>query len=168
MAAEVSPSGQDGDDQETTIHEPSDYDYQPTLDEGQGRVFSRLQRIEHRSGPMPDGAEMMRYKQVDDSLPGSIVAMAQDEQRHRHAMEKLALEGSLKETRLGQVLGFSIAAFVLILSGVMALAGHPVLAGILAGIDVVGLAAVFLGTHYVQRTANSGGEQPEQEDPPVS
>lgn len=149
MGAEVASSGKDED--ENQIHEPSEYG-QPQLDEGGRKVFRQAHYYEERSGPMPDGAEMLRYKQVDESLPMAIVQMAQDEQRHRHEMESKALQGSLDETKRGQLLGFSIAGFVLLLSGVMAVVGFPILAGILAGIDVVGLAAVFLGVRYVQRS----------------
>lgn len=161
MDAELESSSED----EGEIHEPSDYEYQPPLDEGAQSVFRQAHYYERRSGPMPDAVEMMRYKQVDETLPASIVNMARGEQSQRHEMERMALQGSLDETKRGQLLGFSIAAFVLLLSGVMAVAGFPVLAGILAGIDVVGLAAVFLGVRYVQKSEEPDSAEAQEPDP---
>ena len=96
----------------------------------------------------------MGYKYVDESLPMAILEMAQKEQQHRHAMDRLELTESVSVTKRGQVLGAGIAISVLVLAGVLALMGQPILAGIMAGIDVVGLAAVFVGTRALQKETN--------------
>ena len=97
--------------------------------------------------------------------------MAKAEQAHRHEMNRAEMQlvkeeisGRVKTARTGQWLGFGIAALVLVVSGLMALTGHEVLAGILAGVDVIGLAAVFVGTRIVQRSSPENKDEDQQPD----
>lgn len=164
MGAEVEelPEEFDEDAVEGTIH---DQQQQPPAAHGAFR------RIETRSGPLPDAQELARYREVDEDFPREILEMAKAEQAHRHEMNRAEmqlvkedLQGRLKTARTGQWLGFGIAALVLVLSGIMALTGHEVLASILAGVDVIGLAAVFVGTKIVQRATPDAREADDTEE----
>lgn len=115
---------------------------------------------------MPDAAELARYKEVDEYFPREILEMAKAEQAHRHEMNRAEIQlvkedmnGRLQTARSGQRYGFGVAALVLCLSGVMALTGHEILASILAGVDVIGLAAVFVGTKIMQRATPDAREE---------
>lgn len=134
-------------DEDSAVGEIDDA-YQPKLDEGS--VSPVFRSVRHHRGPMPSAEELMGYKYVDPTLPKSILEMAQKEQDHRHSMDRQELTEAVAVTKRGQILGVSIAAGVLILAGILALMGQPILAGIMAGLDVVGLAAVFVGTSKAQ------------------
>lgn len=93
-------------------------------------------------------------RSIDELIPGSaerILAMAEREQEHRHAMDarqtdiiEKDLDHNHDVTKRGQRYGLWISAFVIIISAILALTGHPEIAAILAGVDLVGLAAVFV------------------------
>lgn len=167
-----------GDIEETS--KPEEEAFEGTIDEDQPHQprHRTISKFESRSGPLPDAAELARYKAIDEDLPRQILAMAKAEQTHRHNMDHAELDlvrDDMKErssvTRNGQWLGFGIAALVLVVSAVMALTGHEVLATVLAGIDIIGLAAVFVGTKVVQRKArdepssdDAENSDPERED----
>lgn len=123
------------------------------------RVFAQI-----TSGPLPSAAEMQKYKDVDPELPRLIFDMAQTEQKHRHAMEGQEQEKAYeavhknqedrrKAVSQGQILGFVVAVVVLGLSAFMAWLGFETFALVLAGIDVVGLAAVFVSSYRSSRGA---------------
>lgn len=142
-----------------------------TIHDQPAPAHGAFRRIETRSGPLPDAAELARYREVDESFPREILAMAKAEQAHRHEMNRAEmqvvkedLQGRMQTARTGQWLGFGIAALVLVLSGIMALTGHEVLASILAGVDVIGLAAVFVGTKIVQRSTQDAREADDAAD----
>lgn len=134
-------------------------------------AHAAIRRIETRSGPLPDAEELARYREIDESLPREILEMAKAEQAHRHEINRSEMQlvkdemsGRFRQVRTGQWLGFGIAGLVLALAAVMALTGHEVLAGIMAGVDVIGLAAVFVGTKMVQRSSPDKDEEQPTED----
>ena len=88
------------------------------------------------------------YNEYERALPGSaerILVMAEKEQNHRIAWEETALGTSVRETKLGQWLGFFIAVTCIGAAIFLAVNGHDVVAGIALGISAVGLVGRFLG-----------------------
>lgn len=127
-------------------------------------VFAR-----HTTGPLPSGSEMHEYMQIDPELPRLIFDMARDEQKHRHAIETAEQHKSYEAVyknqdnarqvaKRGQLLGFGIAVIVLGLAALMAVLGFPTLAAILAGIDVIGLAAVFVSSYRTSQETTDIGD----------
>lgn len=110
---------------------------------------------ETHQGPLPPARTLAGYEKV---LPGAaerVMQMAEKEQAHRHEMQKQhqqkdlelqskAITEQLEINKTGQKYGFHIAIAVLLLAGLMAIMGHEAVALTLVGIDVVGLAAVFV------------------------
>ena len=97
------------------------------------------------SGPLPPPA---MYSEYERALPGSaerILVMAEKEQNHRIAWEETALGASVRETKLGQWLGFFIAVACIGAAIFLAVNGRDVVAGIALGISAVGLVGRFLG-----------------------
>lgn len=126
----------------------------------------------HTSGPLPSGAEMREYQLVDPELPRLIFDMAETEQKHRHRLEMNEQQKSYEAiyknqedgrqtAKRGQLLGFGIAVIVLGLAALMAVLGFPTLAVILAGVDVVGLAAVFVSSYKMTKRL----DDPDDHDP---
>lgn len=121
-------------------------------------VLKAMVISEMHQGPLPPAQAMADYERV---LPGAaerILLMAEREQSQRHETQKEQLNQNkqmvasyMKQDTLGKWMGFIIAMSVLILACVMALLGHEGLAVVLAGLDLVGLAAVFVVGRVLSR-----------------
>ncbi|WP_299928964.1 DUF2335 domain-containing protein [uncultured Nocardioides sp.] len=133
------------------------------------RALRRTVRVSTtHSGPLPS-AEYLRS--IDRIVPGSaerILAMAEREQQHRHTMDSRQADIIEKDvdhnydvTKRGQRYGLWISAFVIVIAAILALTGHPEIAAILAGVDLVGLAAVFV----IGRLVRPGDGAAEGQDP---
>lgn len=99
---------------------------------------------EAMAGPLPSPTLLAQYDQVMPGLAERIVSMAEREQAHRHAIDHLEVEQPYRIARTGQRLAFSVTAMVLGVAVLLAILGHVTLAAIIAGIDVVTLAGLFL------------------------
>lgn len=121
-------------------------------------VLKAMVISEMHQGPLPPAQAMADY---DSVLPGAaerILLMAEREQSQRHETQKEQLNQNkqmlasyMRQDTLGKWMGFIIAISVLLLACLMAVLGHEVLAGILAGLDLVGLAAVFVVGRVLSR-----------------
>lgn len=85
-------------------------------------------RYEGYSGPVPPPEMVERYQTVIPSGGERLLAMAEDESRHRRDMERRQLRASVATHALGQVLGF-ILALAVILAGVWLIDRDHSLAG---------------------------------------
>ena len=93
---------------------------------------------------MPHPDIISGYERV---LPGSaerIFSMAEREQKFRHATQEGALTGAVKRDRRGQWMGFIITMCVLLIASIFAYLGNTLFAGTLIGLDLLGLATVFV------------------------
>lgn len=96
------------------------------------------------SGPLPPPSMYAGYNEV---LPGSaerILSMAEKEQEHRINWEDRALETTARETALGQWLGFATGLACIASSIYLAMNDNQWVAGILAGVSVLGLVKKFI------------------------
>ena len=168
---------EESDADETQAHELESQDHSTHTDEEIQQELAeilpedtetreRVSRLiaRHTSGPIPSGSEMHEYALVDPELPRLIFDMAKAEQDHRHGLETSRQTSSFQiynKTRedkrataaRGQWLGFIVCIVVLGLSALMAVLGQATLAVILAGVDVVGLAAVFVNSSISARAS---------------
>lgn len=97
-----------------------------------------------RSGPLPTPAELAQYGEVDASYPERIVRMAELEQQKRHDQTDRALAVSETIALRGQAFGFTIAALALVATCTLAYLDSHAAAGIVGGLDIAALAAVFV------------------------
>ena len=103
------------------------------------------------SGPYPPPQLLRGY---EDVLPGSadrIIKMAEEQQRHRHHLEKTTVEGAGKRAHQGLWLGFVISLVVLGLGTAVILLGHEAAGATIMSVDVVALAGVFVYGRREQR-----------------
>jgi uncharacterized membrane protein len=96
------------------------------------------------SGPLPPPAVLQAYDDMSPGLADRIVAMAEREQEHRHNLEDRAFNEDSKLGKRGQILAFIIAFAGLVAAVILGLTGQPVVAGIIASLDLVTLVTVFL------------------------
>lgn len=84
------------------------------------------------------------YRGYNEVLPGSaerILRMAEKEQDHRIGWEDEALSQTSQQGHLGLWLGFAIAVASLVTSGLLAMNGHDLVAGIIGCTGIAGAAA---------------------------
>lgn len=118
------------------------------------------------SGPLPHPAILERLGQIDPEFPRRVFDLVEQEQSHRHEVEKERLAAAVTDTtaarrerRLGQWLGFAIMIGGL---GVIVYAvaqAQPWVAAAVGGVYVLGL--VFVGSERA-RTALAERAQPEE------
>jgi len=133
-------------------------------------VFRSMMISEMHQGPLPPARTLAGYEKV---LPGAaerVVRMAEIEQEHRHAMQKQQQEKSLELQKTavnaqisidktGQLYAFIIAMAILVISAILAFLGHEGIASVLVGVDMVGLAAVFITGKIVGQKSNSENDE---------
>lgn len=112
---------------------------------------SILVQQESWSGPLPPPDVLLEYNFVENGAE-RIFKMAERQSEHRMRMEDKALDSDNSILTRGQWFGLVAALAVLGLAGYMAFLGATWEAAAVAGIDVVGLAAVFVYSRLNRRT----------------
>jgi uncharacterized membrane protein len=102
------------------------------------------------SGPIPPPEQLSNYP---DDARQVILAMAQNEQNHSHAMNEKALNGAISKDRLGQYIGGSIAIVGLVAAAWIA-QYSAVAAGIIATLDLFGMVALFVAPRLLENRQN--------------
>ncbi len=96
------------------------------------------------SGPLPPPEVLKRFEEV---VPGSaerIIKMAEGQFVHRTALEKKVIDSDIARSKLGQILGFTIAIIGLVCSVVISIYGNQIAGTILGVGTLVSLVSVFM------------------------
>ena len=75
---------------------------------------SASMEVTQHSGPIPDPQTLGLYGEIQPDLPNRIMAMAEDQLKHRHWMEKNAMTSDSRRAYAGIIAGtlFSLARCV--------------------------------------------------------
>lgn len=73
-----------------------------------------------------------------------IVQMAKDEQAHCHRIVERAVDANIASDRRDQYLAATIAVVGLVIAGMVAIAGRPWAAGVIAVSDLAGVVGLFV------------------------
>ncbi len=93
--------------------------------------------------------------------------MAENEQAHRHAIERIETGEPFRLARRGQMLALSVVVLILVFASFLAIIGHPYLAATVVGIDLLGLVIVFItGQSTRPAEPSEPAVEPEAEQPP--
>ena len=96
------------------------------------------------SGPFPPPSVIEKY---EDMVPGAadrILKMTENQTAHRIEIEKIVIRGDSTRSYLGLIFGF-ILSMAVISGGIYLVAnGHDWAGGVLIGLDLIGLASVFV------------------------
>jgi len=133
--------------------------------------------MEQFTGPLPPPDIMRAYGAVDPSFPERIMAMAEREQAHAHAMDAeehglVRFDVGARWKATGRGSQYGLAALVAILIAALACVFHgAVAAGTALGLgDVAAIVAVFVWQRPPDLSGPSGrgaeGEQPRVEPQP--
>ena len=124
-----------------------------------GEVAWRRERVlvaaEFTDGPLPSGTELKRYREADPEAPRIILEEFRAESRHRRHVEREIVTGESRRADRGQVFALAIIMLGLSLSAILVLDGHDLAGGLIGGIDLLGMAALFL----------TGGALPRDREP---
>ena len=95
-------------------------------------------------GPIPPPADLRQYEEVAPGSAERILTMAEKQLEHRHRLESTIVGGNSKRSYLGLAAGFVLSAMI-IGGGIYLISnGHDWAGASLIGINVVGLAGVFV------------------------
>jgi uncharacterized membrane protein len=105
------------------------------------------------TGPLPSPELFARYGEVLPEAPERILKMAENEQGHRHNIEKWIVRGDTIRSYLGVICAFAIVIYTLYLGTNLIYAGHVWQGSIFAGTGLVALAAAFIYGTRAQKEA---------------
>lgn len=117
--------------------------------------ITRFQRIESSySGPIPPPDLLERYEKTSPNAAHRIIAMAENEAKHRHKSELILLTAGVKdqkaerqERRIGQICGTIICFLILAAGTIIAVFGNaPVTGGSIITATLVAIAGIFFYT----------------------
>ena len=107
-----------------------------------GTMVAMEQRM--YSGPLPPADEIAVYEQTCKGAADRIISMAEKSLSNRITNEQFIIKEEAKQVGRGQIFGFVLALFFGVIAFALGLQGHDVLAGIIAGSDIVALAIIFV------------------------
>jgi len=116
---------------------------------------------QEREGPLPSGRELKRYREADPSAPRIILHEFRAESRHRRHLEREIVAGESRRADRGQLFALVIILVGLTISAFLIQGGHDMAGGFIAGMDLLGMAALFL-TSAVAMRENEPAKKPEQ------
>lgn len=96
------------------------------------------------SGPIPHPETLQAYNLVVSGAAERIIAMAESEAAHLHAMEKAVLEAHKSEVKTGQWMAFVLAIIAIGAAVYLSIIGAYWVAGIIGGSTAVAIVASFI------------------------
>lgn len=105
------------------------------------------------AAPLPPPSLLLDYDQVVRDGAERILSMAEKQADHRMRMEAAEVSSDHTLAKRGQWIGMAVVLAVLVLAGYLAYLGATTAAAVVAGTDVVGLAAVFVYGSIRRRTS---------------
>jgi uncharacterized membrane protein len=123
-------------------------------------VVHHEQQVQSFSGPLPHPEILRQFEQVSPGAADRIITMAEQQSFHRRELEKKVIESDVTRSRLGQILGFIIAIFGLVVSAVIAVYGNAIAGTILGVGTIASLVGVFM---YGTNTRKTEREEKDEE-----
>jgi uncharacterized membrane protein len=96
------------------------------------------------SGPLPSPDMMEHYDRIVPGFSAALLAEYQAQGSHRRGLEAAVIGGDLKAQSRGQFLGALMFVSVIVGAVVCAIAGQPVAAVAIAGLDIVGFGGLYV------------------------
>lgn len=105
------------------------------------------------AGPIPEASQLAAYEAIQPGFADRILRMAESSLAHRQRIERVEAEEPFRLARRGQAFALIVVVVVLVFAAFLAARGHPEIAAIVAGVDLIALVTVFL-------TGQRGGDEP--------
>jgi uncharacterized membrane protein len=110
----------------------------------QQQTLGMVHAQESFSGPLPHPTVLQGYNNIVPDAAERIIAMAEQEQKHRIETERKIVDEELKHAKRGQIMGFIIALFLILTATAMAILGYTTISYIIFSITIVGLVSTFV------------------------
>lgn len=114
------------------------------LQPDQQQVIIQAFKQEAFSGPIPHPELLQKYENIQKGFADRIINMAETQLDHRVNCESKIVNGSVIDSKRGQIFAFIVAVLFLAAAVILGMNGHDWLAGILGGGTLVSLVTVFL------------------------
>lgn len=98
----------------------------------------------YHSGPLPSPEQLEEYAKLIPNGADRIMNMAEKQMEHRQNLENNVISSQLKQSRLGQWLGFAIGVITITCGAGCVLLDHDIAGLILGGAGLTGLVSVFV------------------------
>ena len=111
------------------------------------QLFGKISQVivqRNFSGPLPHPEILHGYTQLIPDGGERVMGLTERQSAHRIKQENRVILHEIVQTYCGQIMAFIIACLFLYASYTLGMAGHDVLAAVLGGATVVGLAGVFV------------------------
>ena len=95
-------------------------------------------------GPLPPPDTLRQYNEVVPGAALRILNMAEQQSNHRIQMEKAVVSGDSRRSYVGILAAFILSAMVIVGGIYLIVNGHDWAGATLIGLDLVGLAGVFV------------------------
>lgn len=115
---------------------------QPTPPPGQ--IVTVQQTVQGFTGPIPPPQVLAGYEQVLPGAANRIITMAERQSDHRQDLERRVVSANIRHAEIGLWLGAAVAVIMVVAAVLVAIAGHPVVGGVIGAFDVVGIVTVFV------------------------
>jgi uncharacterized membrane protein len=96
------------------------------------------------SGPLPPPGAFQLYEDALSGSAGRILAMAEKQMTHRISIESIALNGNIKRSNWGLAAAFVLSVIVIVGGIYLVTLGYDWAGGSLVGMNLIGLAGVFI------------------------
>jgi len=127
-----------------------------------GFVAARYEMQSH-SGPLPRPEDIALYNKHIPNGADRIMAMAEEQAKHRQRMESKMVDGHIKQSGTGQKFALVIGITGMVTGAGVALMGHDWVGAGIAGTTVISLVYAFITGQRSQRDVsgedNSSGEE---------
>ena len=95
-------------------------------------------------GPIPTASEMLRYEEACPGLPDRIMAMAEQQSKHRQEVERIAIKASSRNSTLGVIFAFILAVSTLAAGVYCIKIGEKILGTSIGGLGLASIVGAFI------------------------
>lgn len=106
-------------------------------------------------GPLPPAEEFARYEQVCPGAADRIIAMAENQSRHRQAIENKSIEMTSRDSLLGLIFAFVFALATLVAGVWLVIQEHPVVGTIFGGVGLGTVVTSFMKWRIIQASTEN-------------
>ena len=96
------------------------------------------------TGPLPPPQVLAQYNEIAPDGANRIITMAEEQSKHRMALEKSVVASEIKRADRGLYAGVGITLAFLVASVFITIQGYPWAGAIIGTVDIVSLAGVFV------------------------
>ena len=118
---------------------------------GTGTANGTVVRTASYSGPLPPPAILEQFESIVPGAAERIIAMAEEQSRHRMRLEATIVGENSRRASIGQVMGFIIGAGTIVGAVVLALHGSQALGALLGLGGLTSLVSVFVTGKKLER-----------------